>query len=128
MTIENIINIDDTDKENLCVISASVSEETKKAALDMYQETYPCEYFRYKGWTKIDGTTHAIISIKLADGNYIEAYVPTDFKVFQHKVTAEQETYISAYFDILVFSFIINLFHRLVYVYCVHQPFLPFYR
>lgn len=87
MTIENIISIDDTDAENPLVLSASVSEETKKAALDMYKETYPCEYFRYKGWTKIDGTTHAIISIKLADGNYIEAYVPTDFKVFQHKVT-----------------------------------------
>lgn len=86
MTIENIISIDDTSKENLHILGANSAEE-EKAILDMYNETYPCEYFRYKGWTKIDGTTHAIISIKLADGNYIEAYVPTDFKVFQHKVT-----------------------------------------
>lgn len=89
MTIENIISIDDTDAENPLVLSASVSEETKKAVLDMYKETYPCEYFRYKGWTKIDGTQYAIISIKLADGSYIEAYQPTDFRVFQHKVTVK---------------------------------------
>ena len=92
MTIENIINIDDTNEENPLVLGASVSEETKKAALDMFKEIYPCEYFRYKGWTKIDGTTYAIISIKLADGSYIEAFQPTDFKVFLHKVFQHKVT------------------------------------
>ena len=87
MTIENIINIDDTNEENPRVLSASISEEVEKAALDMYKETYPCEYFRYKGWAKIDDTPYAIISIKLADGSYIDAFQPADFRVFQHKVT-----------------------------------------
>ena len=91
MTIETIINIDDTDAENPRVLGAD-SEEAEKAALDMYKETYPCEYFRYKGWTKIDGTTYAIISIKLADGSYIEAFQPTDFKVFLHKVFQHKVT------------------------------------